>query len=55
MKAVKFLFAILFITSMFLSCETDSVNDEIGIQELETVSTTNGQDAGQTEPDNNDG
>ncbi|WP_160170060.1 hypothetical protein [Aquimarina megaterium] len=31
MKTIKTLFAILFLTTMFIACETDTVNDEIGI------------------------
>ncbi len=33
MKTIKTLFAILFLTTMFLACETESVNEEIGFEE----------------------
>ena len=32
MKTIKALFAILFLSTMFLSCEAESINDEVGIE-----------------------
>lgn len=32
MKTIKILFAMLFLTSMFMACEADIVNEEIGIE-----------------------
>ncbi len=31
-KTIKTLFAILFLTTMFMACEADTVNDEVGIE-----------------------
>ena len=33
MKTIRTIFALLFVSSMFIACETDSVNDEVGIDE----------------------
>ncbi|WP_160170059.1 hypothetical protein [Aquimarina megaterium] len=32
MKTVKTIFAILFLSTMFIACEADAVNDEVGIE-----------------------
>ena len=32
MKTIKILFAILFLSTMFLACEADTVNEEIGLE-----------------------
>ncbi len=32
MKTVKTLFAILFLSTFFIACEADSVNEEVGIE-----------------------
>lgn len=32
MKTIKTLFAILFLTTMFIACEAESVNEEAGIE-----------------------
>lgn len=32
MKTIKLLFAILFLSTMFIACEADAVNEEIGIE-----------------------
>jgi hypothetical protein len=32
MKTIKTLFAILFLSTMFIACDTDTVNDEVGIE-----------------------
>lgn len=36
MKTIKTLFAILFLSTFFIACEADSVNDEVGIEDIET-------------------
>ncbi|WP_160114537.1 hypothetical protein [Aquimarina sp. AU474] len=41
MKTIKTLFAILFLSTFFIACEADSVNDEVGIEDIETF----GEDA----------
>lgn len=35
MKAIKTIFAVLFVSSMFIACESDSINEEVGVNELE--------------------
>lgn len=35
MKAIKTIFAVLFVSSMFIACEADNVNDEVGIDEVD--------------------
>ncbi|WP_159099346.1 hypothetical protein [Aquimarina spinulae] len=37
MKTVKTIFAILFLSTMFIACEADAVNDEVGIEDVETI------------------
>ncbi|SEM24063.1 hypothetical protein SAMN04487910_4529 [Aquimarina amphilecti] len=37
MKAIKTIFAVLFVSSMFIACESDSINEEVGIDELELL------------------
>ena len=32
MKTIKTLFAILFLSSMFIACEAESLNEEVGIE-----------------------
>ncbi|WP_159090899.1 hypothetical protein [Aquimarina aquimarini] len=32
MKTIKTLFAILFLSTFFIACEADTVNDEVGIE-----------------------
>ncbi|WP_226294393.1 hypothetical protein [Aquimarina algicola] len=39
MKTIKTLFAILFLSTFFIACEADSVNDEVGIEEIDTLGT----------------
>ncbi|WP_282081535.1 hypothetical protein [Aquimarina algiphila] len=46
MKTIKTLFAILFLSSFFIACEADSLNDEVGIEDVETLGT---EDAGGNE------
>ncbi|GAA4272364.1 hypothetical protein U6A24_10535 [Aquimarina gracilis] len=38
MKTIKTLFAVVVVSTMFIACEADSVNEEIGIDNLETFS-----------------
>ncbi len=45
MKTIKALFAILFLSTMFLACEADAVNEEIGIEERDII----GEDDGGTQ------
>ncbi|WP_299224134.1 hypothetical protein [uncultured Aquimarina sp.] len=35
MKAIKTIFAVLFVSSMFIACEADNINDEVGIEEVD--------------------
>lgn len=37
MKIIKTLFAILFLTTMFIACEADTVNDEVSIEDQEIL------------------
>ncbi len=37
MKTIKTLFAILFLSTFFIACEADAVNDEVGIENLEKL------------------
>ncbi|WP_160111927.1 hypothetical protein [Aquimarina sp. AU58] len=32
MKTIKTLFAILFLTTMFMACETDTIDEEVGLE-----------------------
>ncbi|WP_165583457.1 hypothetical protein [Aquimarina atlantica] len=45
MKTVKTIFAILFLSTMFIACEANTVNDEVGIEDVDTTATGD-QDAG---------
>jgi len=36
MKTIKTIFAILFLSSMFIACEADTANEEVGIEEADT-------------------
>ncbi|WP_167571857.1 hypothetical protein [Aquimarina algiphila] len=38
MKTIKTLFAILFLSTFFIACEADSVNDEVGIEINDEIS-----------------
>ena len=51
MKTIKTLFAVLFVSSMFIACEADSVNEEVGI-EYEDAFMSGEDDEGTTEPEN---
>ncbi len=46
MKTIKTLFAILFLSTFFIACEADSINEEVGIEDVEMLST-DGQNAGE--------
>ncbi len=45
MKTFKTILAILFLGGMFMGCEAESINDEVGY-EIEDVIGTDGQNAG---------
>lgn len=49
MKTIKTLFAILFLSTMFIACEADAVNDEVGIEVNDTIGE---DDANETGPGN---
>ncbi len=46
MKTIKILFAAVFLSTFFIACEADSVNDEVGLEEMEVLAT-DGQNAGE--------
>ncbi len=48
MKTIKTLFAILFLSTMFIACEADAVNDETAI-ELQDLDTFGEEDEGGTQ------
>ncbi len=50
MKTIKTLFAIVVLSTMFIACEADSVNEEVGI-ELEDVDTLGTENTGEEEID----
>lgn len=54
MKIMKVLFAVLFLMTMFISCEKDSVNDEVGI-EINDEMGNEDEDAPQVQPENGNG
>ncbi len=37
MKTIKTLFAILFLSTFFIACEADTVNEEVGIEEFKML------------------
>ncbi len=43
MKTFKTLFAVLFLSTFFIACEADSVNEEVGL-ELEDIDTFGTED-----------
>ncbi|WP_160114342.1 hypothetical protein [Aquimarina sp. AU119] len=45
MKTIKTLLVILFLGTLFVACEADSVNDEIGIDGIETFGSEEAHDA----------
>ncbi len=50
MKTIKILFAVVVVSTMFIACEADSVNDEVGLELEEVVSEDEGGD--QVQPGN---
>ncbi len=44
MKTVKTIFAILFLSTMFIACEADAVNDEVGIEVNDQVADESDED-----------
>ncbi|GGX30499.1 hypothetical protein [Aquimarina muelleri] len=48
MKTIKTLFAILFLSTMFIACEAESVNEEIGVEDVDILGT--GEDDSTTIP-----
>ncbi|WP_271764627.1 hypothetical protein [Aquimarina algiphila] len=50
MKTIKTLFAILFLSTFFIACEADSVNDELGVDIEDTIAE---DDAVETSPTKN--
>lgn len=48
MKTVKTIFAILFLSTMFIACEANAVNDEVGIEDVDTIGSED--DANETGP-----
>ncbi|PKV51831.1 hypothetical protein ATE84_3931 [Aquimarina sp. MAR_2010_214] len=45
MKTIKTLFAILFLSTMFIACEADNVNDEVGIEDVDTFGSEDENDS----------
>jgi len=43
MKTIKTIFAILFLSSMFIACEAEATEDQLGLEEAELVAS---EDAG---------
>ncbi|WP_271764625.1 hypothetical protein [Aquimarina algiphila] len=50
MKTIKTLFVILFLGTMFMACEADTVNDEIGIEVNDTIGEDDANETGPTIP-----
>lgn len=51
MKTIKILFVTLFISTMFFACETDTVDEQIGL-EIEVNDDIRGEDdEGRVEPE----
>lgn len=48
MKTIKVLLAVLFVSSMFIACENDNINEELSLDEIENVQ---GTEDGQEYPD----
>ncbi|WP_438424130.1 hypothetical protein [Aquimarina macrocephali] len=44
MKTIKTIFAILFLSTMFIACEANAVNDEVGIELNDTVGDESDED-----------
>ncbi len=43
MKAIKTIFAVLFVSSMFIACEADTISEEVGIEDI-NVETVAGEE-----------
>lgn len=39
MKTIKVLFAVLCLTTMFVACEAETVNEEVGIEDVDVLGT----------------
>ncbi len=52
MKTIKTLFVILFLSTFFIACEADAVNDEVGIEDVEILGT--GEESGSNEVEDED-
>lgn len=50
MKTIKTLFAVLFLSTFFIACEADALNEETEYQEIQNLNKED--DEGQTSPDN---
>ncbi len=37
MRTIKTLFAILFLSTFFIACEADSLEDEIGVEDVDII------------------
>ncbi len=37
MKTIKTLFAIVILSTFFIACEADTVNEEVGIEDIDTL------------------
>lgn len=56
MKTIKTLFAILFLSTFFIACEADAVNDEVGIEELDSFDKlADEDDEGSIHPEESNG
>jgi len=44
MKAIKTIFAVLFVSSMFIACEADTINEEVGVEEVVFDTVAEGED-----------
>ncbi|MHA7059738.1 hypothetical protein ACWGOQ_0021100 [Aquimarina sp. M1] len=51
MKAIKTIFAVLFVSSMFIACEADNINDEVGVEEMEFDTFAGEDDEEETSPE----
>ncbi len=52
MKTIKTLFAILFLMTMFLACETESADDQIGLEVVDNEQSSTEDDTQQVQPGN---
>ncbi|WP_299260633.1 hypothetical protein [uncultured Aquimarina sp.] len=49
MKAIKTIFAVLFVSSMFIACEADTISEEVGIDEADTLEMKSGEQGDEEE------